>query len=490
MDLRSDKIFSHFILNVWKKFINVSIRIKLMGLAILTTLFLGFIIIYFMLSFYNREISHDAEYMSMVIGRHISEDSANFIIKGNYNKLNILLKNEIKYNKNILYIFYLNNNGTIVTHAFHKGFYVNIVSNILKKNHIQNKLSIVKFNNKLYGKILDVSFPVSNNKLGAIRVGISINHMKDSFFRQESPLFLKNVILILIFTFIFMLSIFKIIAWWFLTPVIKLYEATEKVKTGDYSVQITAKGHDEIGKLSNSFTEMALILKEAEQDRIKNEGLRKDFIKKIINAQEEERREISRSLHDIFGQFLSSLKIKLRMLDDYDCNDAVEVKSKIHQISNDITEGFNLVHDMAKNLRPSMLDEIGLINTIKQYIADVVKNNPAMKINFYPVNFDDCRLDKNLEINIYRIIQEAVLNIIRHACANSVTIILERYEGKIRGVIDDNGMGFGCCGEDYEHLGIDGMKERAKLFGGELAVESEKNLGTVVKFYIPDINNG
>ena len=118
-ELNKIKIFA---LNIWKQFIDVSIKIKLIGLTILTSLFLGFIILYFMSSFYNREISHDAQYMSMVIGRHISEDSMNFIAGGNYNKLNILLKNEVKNNKNILYIFYLNNRGAVTAHAFHKGF--------------------------------------------------------------------------------------------------------------------------------------------------------------------------------------------------------------------------------------------------------------------------------------------------------------------------------------------------------------------------------
>ena len=472
---------------VWKKFIDVSISIKLIGLAMLITLFLAFIIIYFMLSFYNGEISHDAKYMSMVIGRHISEDSANFIAGMKYNKLKILLKKEIKYNKSILYIFYRNKNGIVIAYAFHKGFYRNIVKNILFVNNKRNRISVVKYNNDLYGKILDASFPVSKGELGVVRVGISLNHMRKSFLKEESPLFLKNIILILIFTFVFIYLIFKIIAWWFLTPIVKLQKAVEKIKSGNYNIKITAKGDDEIGKLTNSFSEMASILKEAEQERIKNEDLRNDFIKKIINAQEDERKKISRSLHDRFGQFLSSLKIRLRMLDD--CSDAGEVKSKIRQIRDDLTEGINLIHDLVKNLRPSILEEVGLINAIKEYIADVVKNNPVMKIDFYPVNFDERALDKNLEVNIYRIIQESILNVISHACANSITIILERFEGKIRGIIEDNGKGLGCCGEDHEHLGIDGMKERAKLFNGELTVESEKNLGTIVKFLIPDINN-
>jgi hypothetical protein len=180
---------SYFISSIWKKFLNVSIRIKLIGLAVLTTIFLAFIIMYFMLSFYKGEISHDAQFMSRVIGRHISEDAGNFILNRNYSKLNILLKNEIKHNKDILYIFYQNSNGKITAYAFQKGFYSDIVNNILTVNVVRNNLSAVIFNNHIYGKILDTSFPVSNGKFGAIRVGISLKHMEDSFFAQESPLF-------------------------------------------------------------------------------------------------------------------------------------------------------------------------------------------------------------------------------------------------------------------------------------------------------------
>ncbi len=490
--MESNKIkIKNILLNVWEKFLNVSIRIKLIGLAIFTTLFLGFVIIYFMLSFYNGEISHDAKFMSIVIGKHIAGDAASFIINGNVSRLNNLLSNEIKDNKGILYIFYLNNKENITASAFRKGFYLNLITdnNILTVNNNQNRLSTVKLTSAVYGKILDTSVPVFNGKLGIIKVGLSLNYMENSFFTHEAPLFYKYVVPILILTAVVLYLLFEVIAWWFSTPIVKLWDAAEKIKNGDYDIYvntITAMSDDEIGKLSRSFNEMALKLKQAEQERIKDEDLRKNFIKKIIDAQEEERRKISRSLHDRFGQFLSSLKIRLRILDDV--NDPVEVKSKIHQIRDDLTEGFNLIHDIARNLRPSILDEVGLVNAINQYIADVVKNNPDIKIDFYPINFENCGLDKNLEVNIYRIVQEAVLNVIRHACANSVTIILERHEGKIRGIIEDNGAGFGCCGKDKDHLGIDGMKERAKLFGGELSVESEKNLGTVVKFYIPVIN--
>ncbi len=128
--MESNKIkIKNILLNVWKKFLNVSIRIKLIGLAIFTAFFLGFVIIYFMFSFYNGEISHDAKFMSIVIGKRVAEDAAGFILNRNVNRMNNLLRNEIKDNKGILYIFYRNNKGIIVAHAFRKGFYLNIVNN-------------------------------------------------------------------------------------------------------------------------------------------------------------------------------------------------------------------------------------------------------------------------------------------------------------------------------------------------------------------------
>ncbi len=483
---RGFRFLSYPILNIWKKIFNVSIRIKLIGLAIFITLFLGFVIIYFMFSFYNGEISHDAKFMSIVIERHIKENAANFILNRNVNRLNNLLRNEIKHNKGILYIFYRNNKGVIIASAFRKGFYLDIANNVLKIKGARNHLSTVKLASAVYGKILDTSVPVFNGKLGVIRIGVSLKHLKDSFFTREAPSFYKNIGLILIFTAILLYLMFEIIAWRFSTPIVKLWEAAERIKNGDYDVHVNTLGGDEIGKLSKAFNEMALSLKEAELEKIKNEDLRKNFISGVINAQEEERKNISRSLHDTLGQFLSSLKIRLRILDDI--NDPGEVKIKIHQIRDDLTEGFNLIHDIAKNLRPSILDEAGLINAINQYIETAVKNNPNMKIDFYPINIENYILDKNMEVNIYRIVQEAILNVIRHACANSVTIILEMRDGKIRGIVQDDGKGFGCCDENKDYLGINGMKERAKIFGGELTVESEKNLGTVVKFYIPVID--
>lgn len=471
--------------NVWKKFLNVSLRIKLIGLAIFTTLFLGFVIIYFMFSFYNGEISHDAKFMSMVTGKHIAEDATNFILDRNVNRLNNLLRNEIKDNKSILYIFYRNNKGVIVASAFQKGFYLNIVNNnILTINNNRNHLSAIKLASAVYGKILDASVPVFNGKLGIIRVGVSLKRMKNSFFTHEAPLFYKYISLVLIFTAILLYLIFEIIAWRFLTPIVKLWEAAEKIKKGDYDVHVnTFLSDDEIGKLSKTFNEMALGLKDAENERIENENQRKKFISRIIYAQEEERKAISRGLHDRFGQFLVNLKIKLRMLDDI--NNIDGIKSKINEIRGDLTEGLGVMHDIAKNLRPSILDEMGLCHAINLYIGDTIKNNPDMKIDFHPINLENRRFGKNIEINIYRIVQEAILNVLQHACANSITIILENYEQKIRGIIEDNGAGFRYCDGNKEYLGINGMEERAKLLGGELTVESEINLGTVVKFYVP-----
>ena len=475
--------FLYFMLNIWKRFLNVSLRIKLIGLAVFTTLFLGFAIVYFMLSFYRMEISHDAKFMSEVVGRHIAYDATSFILHRNINQLNNLLRNEIKNNKSILYIFYRNNKGIIAASAFRSNFRLNILDNASTVKNNRNRLSTIKSVNDAHGKFMDISVPVSDGKLGIIRVGVSVKQIKAPFLRYEGPPFYKYISLILIFTAVLLYLIFTAIAWRFSTPVVELWKAAEKIKKGDYDVYINNSSDDEIGKLSKAFNEMTLSLKEAEQKRIKNENLRKNFISGVINAQEEERKNISRDLHDRVGQFLSYLKIKLKMLDDI--NDLNEIKNKIHQIRGDLTEGLDLIRDIAKNLRPGALDEIGLISAIDIYINDVVKNSAGIKIYFYPVNFENYRLDKHLDIIIYRVVQEAVLNVILHASANFITIILEKHEGKIKGIVKDNGTGFDYCEGNEDYLGINGMKERVKLFGGELTIESEMNLGTAVKFQIP-----
>jgi signal transduction histidine kinase len=416
--------------------------------------------------------------MSRVIGKQTAEDSAYFIVKGNVSQLNNLLKNVTKNDDDILYIFVENNNRRVVAYAFKKGFYLSILNNILNINDNTKHLSTIKLVSTEYGRIYDTAAPILNGKLGIVRVGASLSRA------EKLPLLLiRSIIIITIFMSILVIILFGSITWWITIPVVKLLDATKKVKKGDYDVKINIPRDDDMGKLSKAFNEMALNLKEAENERIENEKLRKNFISSIINAQEEERKSISRNLHDILGQFLSYLKIKLRMLDDI--NNLDEIKSKIYQIRGDLTEGFTVIHDIAKNLRPSILDEMGLSQAINLYIGDIIKNNPDIKIEFYPVNLVNQRFDKNIEINIYRIIQEAVLNILRHACAHSIKIILENYEQKIRGIIEDNGAGFECRNENKEYLGINGMKERANLLGGELTVESEINLGTVVKFYVP-----
>ena len=102
-------------------------------------------------------------------------------------------------------------------------------------------------------------------------------------------------------------------------PLKKINEAVQRIKKGDYDIHLNASSiseNDEIGKLSKAFNEMALGLKEAEDERDKNEDLRKNFVNRIINAQEDERKNISHGLHDRLGQFLFAVKLKLRMLED------------------------------------------------------------------------------------------------------------------------------------------------------------------------------
>ncbi len=468
-----------------KSFLGVSFRIKLVGLFIFFTFLCGIAILYFVFSIYLNEAMHEEMLLSQFIAKELAVDSKGFMLKKHPRQLDALLAGELADNDRILYAFAENKKGKIFASAFKKGFYLNILNsgrslNIYgSKSNNHDLLSTVKVTSPVYGEIYDTSAPIRGGKLGIMRVGLSLKYAGYRFF-QKSIIFIS----VLIMLFIMLLSIS--ITLMLTNPLKKINEAVQRIKKGDYDIHLNASSiseNDEIGKLSKAFNEMALGLKEAEDERDKNEDLRKNFVNRIINAQEDERKNISHGLHDRLGQFLFAVKLKLRMLEDL--HDLNEIKPRILQIRKDLDNGVELIHKIVKDLRPPLLDDRGIVDAIIAYINDMAKNNENVKINFYPINLENNRFNKEIEINIYRIIQEAVLNSLRHAYPNNITIIIEKYKDNIRGVIVDDGIGFECNKNNDGQFGITGMMERAKLLGGELTIESEKGIGTVVKFRIP-----
>ena len=142
------------------------------------------------------------------------------------------------------------------------------------------------------------------------------------------------------------------------------------------------------------------------------------------------------------------------------------------------------LHRLAVDLRPASLDYLGLVPALRQYVESVSDKN-EMTVQFEAVGFDE-RLPMDIEIAIYRIVQEAMTNVIRHSGATRVDVILESRRNKLIIIVEDNGVGIDDASIlNGDRLGIVGMRERAEMFGGKCIVERTTGSGTTVLVEVP-----
>ncbi len=216
----------------------------------------------------------------------------------------------------------------------------------------------------------------------------------------------------------------------------------------------------------------------------RKEALRGQLLEKVISAQEDERKRISRELHDETGQALTALSLGLKSLESLSLPDGVRVRlSSVRSLA---ATALHNVHDLAIQLRPSVLDEAGLAPAIDRYVRGFTERYDI------PADLQVTGMKRRLapatETALYRITQEALTNVARHAQASHVSVLLERRNGTVLLLIEDDGRGFSAQEPETgqrERLGIHGMEERATLVGGSLTIESRPGAGTSVYAEIP-----
>lgn len=208
----------------------------------------------------------------------------------------------------------------------------------------------------------------------------------------------------------------------------------------------------------------------------------------IIEAQEEERKRISRELHDEASQALVAAKINLEMIEKRLPSSLEEVTTRLVETSSLLVSTLENLRRLSYDLRPSMLDDLGLIPTLRWYTESYAKRL-GIPINFKITDLDE-RLDLEIETAIYRIVQEALTNIAKYAQAKEVRISLEKKDFRLITKVEDNGKGFtlktSVSGENYyQGSGILGMKERIYNLGGTFHIESKQGVGTKLLVEIP-----
>jgi signal transduction histidine kinase len=224
-------------------------------------------------------------------------------------------------------------------------------------------------------------------------------------------------------------------------------------------------------------------------DHKKSEAARGNLLRQLVTAQEEERRRISRELHDQMGQQLNVLMLGLKNLGALSGNGASPHRKSFQQLQELTEQLMEKTHRLAWELRPAALDDLGLQTALSNYV-EKWSERCGIATDFHGNGLDKHRLPPPIETAVYRIVQEALSNVLKHACADRVSVILDHRRNQLLTIVEDDGQGFdieavGLAPGEGRGLGLLGMQERVSLVGGNCNIESHLGAGTTLVIRIP-----
>jgi signal transduction histidine kinase len=282
---------------------------------------------------------------------------------------------------------------------------------------------------------------------------------------------------------------------WVLGRLSGLAEAMENIGDRGLAAKLPETPTDEIGRLSTAFNTMADQVRRREQENTTLSAAleeraeeRGKLLERLISAQEEERKRVARELHDELGQSLSSTSLSVELAQRAIKDGEEATGSHLEQAHDLIADATDRMYQLIHGLRPSVLDDLGLVAALRSHAQQVLQ--PAGIAFDIDASELGQRLPPVVETALFRIHQEALTNILRHAQAERVQLRLVRENGAVTAEIRDDGVGFDPAasrgeGQSRQSYGLLGMQERAILLGGQVEIESQPGHGTRLQVRIP-----
>ena len=297
---------------------------------------------------------------------------------------------------------------------------------------------------------------------------------------HESWIETRNI-LIFLSIFIILVNILIYIAiGLYLSPIEKILDGLSNIKKGNYKLKLPHFRLPELEKISQQFNHMTQVLLET---KARNQLL----TKRSLEIQEEERRNLSQELHDELGQTITAIKAVAVSISNKTTLEKRYINSSVKTIVEYSDHVYQVAKNMMHRLRPSVLDEFGLVKALQNMIDEWNDNQDSIFCDF---TFLDVPTDlsESLKINIYRIIQESLTNTLKHSNASQVTVAIKKDRldntERINLKIEDNGIGI-----DQDKIipgfGLLGMKERVEMNGGIFEFESSTGNGVKINIFVP-----
>jgi two-component system, NarL family, sensor histidine kinase UhpB len=256
-----------------------------------------------------------------------------------------------------------------------------------------------------------------------------------------------------------------------LERLIATIEAIDPSAPGELTLPTDPQEAEEVGRLAVSFRRMLV--------RIEDERRRSGRL--VLRAQEEERRRLARDLHDEVNQSLTAILLRLEALSH---SAPPELGEELGELKRIVNQAMTELLQLARQLRPTALDDHGLLPAMASQVRRFAAQT-GIKADLNASGSEEGRLAPDEEIAVFRIAQEALANVARHAAASSVQVDLRADDDGVSLTVRDDGRGFELERPGGNGLGLGGMAERARLVGGELTIESEPGAGTALSLRVP-----
>ena len=464
---------------LWNTLSSVSVRTKILGIVLLMVVVPGTIVTFQVRTTLINVFRHQLEQQGVAIARDVAARSVDLVLINDLYALNRLLRDTLTHNPDVRYIFIQDPNGFVLAHTFGEGF----PPDLLEVNPLPpgEKVRIVRLATE-EGRLWDIAVPIFEGKAGVAHVGLQETRV----WRVVNTV-TGQILFSLIAAFLLGIGAAFALTWILTRPILDLVAATEKVAQGDYSLHVQRWANDEIGHLADTFNAMVKRLAQAEQERAERERLRQFYLQRVIHAQEEERKRIARELHDELGQALASFMVGLRNVEV--ARTPQEMRERLEEMRSAVAITLERARRLAFDLRPSVLDDMGLVPALKRFLNDY-QQRFGIQVSLEAPNLNGVRLAPEVETAVYRIVQEALTNAARYAQCAHISVLLQTRDNMLSVIVEDDGCGFNV--EDVmsqkvgqTSLGLYGMIERAQLLGGTLDIESSPGGGTTIYLRVP-----
>jgi signal transduction histidine kinase len=464
----------------------LSIYYKINGIIISMLLLLSLMIGVIMIDTTTKLLDQQIEKRGAEIATYVAALSSNdILLDDNYALFDRI--NRAKNNtEDVRYILITDSVGRILAHTFAGSLPTGLPITLSLPIKDEDGYQIVKFNSN-EGSIRELIVPIENGAIGYVRIGMSEKSTQQLLKLKLQEFFITTLLVCLLAA---VGSTY--LAYLIIHPMRNLTKAAQQIQQGNFYVQTEIKTEDEVGRLAGVFNEMIQSLQEKDYENTRllkelraKEDIRTVLMNKLFTIQEEERKRISRELHDETSQSLASLlaymKVLLSKLTD---KKQKELLLDARDVAINVLGG---LRKMAVELRPPVLDDLGIAAAMSKYITNF-SNQQNLTVSFSIPN-EKLVLSNEIALTLYRILQESLTNISKHACATDVNVTLEKTAYNITLIIYDNGLGIRSgaleAAMQKNRLGIYGMKERVELLGGTFTLHSLNATGTTITVKIP-----